>query len=197
MSVGTLTTHTSLLARLTEGKDADAWREFCARYGDLIRGFAGRQALQAADCEDVLQEVLLGMSRAMPGFEYDRSKGMFRSYLKTVTVHAISKIRCQKRGQVSLEQVEEATRTALGSADVETAWETEWRQHHIARAMRVIAAEFNEANVAAFRAYAIEGREAQNVAATLGMTIGQVYQAKSRILKRLSEIVEKQVEEEG
>ena len=93
--------------------------------------------------------------------------------------------------------MEEATRTALGSADVETAWETEWRQHHIARAMRVIAAEFNEANVAAFRAYAIEGREAQNVAATLGMTIGQVYQAKSRILKRLSEIVEKQVEEEG
>jgi RNA polymerase sigma factor (sigma-70 family) len=191
------TTSCELLQRLVSGDKENAWREFVARYGGLVRGFSQRQGLQSADCDDVLQEVLLGVSRAMPGFEYDPTRGKFRSYLKTVTIHAVSKVRCQSGGQVSLEQIEEATRTALDSAEVETNWEDEWRKHHVTRAMRVIEAAFNEADVAAFRAYAIEGGEAQDVAAALGLSVGQVYQAKSRILKRLGEVVQGQVEEEG
>lgn len=85
----TETTHISLLARLSGGEDPLAWTEFCHRYGELIRNFCRAQHLQPADCDDVLQDVLMSLTKSMPRFEYDPSRGKFRSYLKTITLHAI------------------------------------------------------------------------------------------------------------
>ena len=99
---GQTTTHASLLIRLRDGADSAAWKEFHERYGELIRGFARRRDLQAADCDDVAQEVMLSLSKAMPGFRYDPCKGKFRSYLKTVTLRAIFRKTQQKHGEVAL-----------------------------------------------------------------------------------------------
>jgi len=191
------TTHASLLLRLGEGADPAAWREFFDAYGELIRGFARRQGLQAADGEDVLQDLMLALTRAMPGFEYDPARGKFRSYLKTLALHAIYRKRFQNRGRVELEHLEEATRLADRDESVELDWELEWRRHHVRRAMRTIQAEFNVADCRAFERYAVEGQDARAVAAELGLSTDQVYQAKSRILRRLTELIETQVAEEG
>ena len=94
-------THTSLLARLSDGVDPSAWKEFHDRYSDLILGFAHRYGLQSADRDDVAQEVLLSLSKAMEGFTYDPAKGKFRSYLKTVTLRTIFRILRQKQRQGS------------------------------------------------------------------------------------------------
>lgn len=192
-----LTTHTTLLARLADDTDREAWRDFYERYGELIRGFVRRRGLQPADCDDAVQEVLASLSQAMASFAYDPAKGKFRSYLKTVTLRAIFKIIRQKQGQVDLEHIEEATRAAENDTTAEEAWEAEWRQYHLRQAMRVIEAEFNEADRRAFQQYAVEGVEAREVAAALGMSVDQVYQAKSRILKRLAQLIELQVQDEG
>lgn len=191
------TTHVSLLRRLSEGNDPTAWQEFHDRYAELISGFARRRQLQPADCEDIVQEVLLALSRTMPGFRYDPGRGKFRSYLKTITLHAIFKRRAREHGEVNLEHIEQATRAAADEEDVEAAWEAEWRQYHLRQAMRTITAEFNDSDQQAFQQYAIEGRGAQETAAALNLSVDQVYQAKSRILRRLSELVEQQVRDEG
>lgn len=197
MLVGTLSTHISLLERLAEGGDEAAWREFCDRYGELIYSFAQRRGLQSADCDEIGQEVKMALARSMPGFRYDPAKGKFRSYLKAVTERTVTRQLCKKRGEVSLEEVETATKMAIGDAVVEDAWELEWRQYHVRRAMVTIRAEFNKRDVAAFEAYAFEGRDAEEVAAAQGMSVGHVYTLKSRIMTRLSELVRQQVEEEG
>jgi RNA polymerase sigma-70 factor (ECF subfamily) len=192
-----LTTHTTLLARISAGADPDAWREFQDRYAELILRFAHRHGLQPADCEEVLQDVLTALSQAMPGFRYDPAKGKFRSYLKTVTAHAVYRRLSQKRPMVPLED-EEAARAAYAvEPESEQAWEAEWRQYHLRRAISKIASEFNRADLAAFDAYALGGQSAQAVAVALGLSIDQVYQAKSRILRRLTELIAEQVSEEG
>ena len=191
------TTHVSLLQRLSDGQDPAAWQEFCDRYAELIRGFALRRDLQPADCDDVGQEVLLSLSKSMPGFQYDPSKGKFRSYLKTVTLHVILKKRMAERGQVDWERVAQATQAACADEDTEAAWEAEWRQYHLRRAMQTIAAEFNSADRQAFQRYALDGREVRETAQALNLSTDQVYQAKSRILRRLAELIEQQVQEEG
>lgn len=191
------TTHVTLLKRLADGQDHAAWSEFHERYGELIRSFARRRGLQAADCDDVLQEVLVSLNRSMPGFEYDPSRGKFRGYLKTVTLRAIFKRRAKAGGAIDLERIEEATRAAARDEQIEESWEAEWRQYHVRRAMQTIEAEFNEADRGAFQRYALEGGDVRETAQELGLSVDSVYQAKSRIVKRLARLIEQQVEEEG
>lgn len=190
-------THATLLARVADGGDPTAWTEFCARYGDTIRGFAVRQGLQGADCEDIVQDVLVALTKSLPGFEYDPARGKFRSYLKTAVLHAVFRHRRQAKGPVQLEEIENATRAAAADATIDEAWEGEWRQYHLRQAMRMIEVEFSPADCAAFQKYAVDGGDARETAATLGLSVDQVYQAKTRILKRLSQIIAAQVADEG
>ncbi|MDZ4754701.1 MAG: hypothetical protein SGJ11_09415 [Phycisphaerae bacterium] len=74
----TRTTHVTLLERLAEGEDRHAWREFCDRYGDLIRGFARRAGCSENDADDVLPDVLAALLSVMPSFRYDPERGRFR-----------------------------------------------------------------------------------------------------------------------
>ena len=192
--MGSYTTHITLLERLSGEGSASAWREFCDRYGPVIRGFARRWGAQPADCDEVVQDVLTALTKAMPGFQYDPAKGKFRSYLKTVTLRALGKKSRQKRGDVSLDEGIHAD--PEGSASDEH-WEEEWRQYHLRMAMRTIAVEFNGQDRVAFEDYALRGRDAGETAEALGLSVDQVYQAKSRILKRLTQLIETQVKDEG
>lgn len=191
------TTHVSLLQRLASGRGGDSgpWNDFCDRYGDLIRGYARRRGMQPNDCDDIVQDVLLSLTKAMPGFQYDPAKGRFRSYLFTVVSHAVQRTWCQKNGERPLD--DGAASFISDGSDADEQWETEWRQHHLRLAMKTIAAEFNPADRAAFESYAIDGRTVHETAQALGMTADQVYQAKSRILRRLSAVIHDQVQDEG
>lgn len=190
------TTHGTLLARLNGGGDTAAWREFCDRYEELIRAFARRRGLSAVDCDDVLQDVMLALTKSMPGFRYDPGKGKFRSYLKTVTLHALLRRSRQNSNAAPLEVGDGSVSRAIEDETEET-WETEWRQYHLRTAMKAVRAEFNAADLDAFERYAVNGEDAASVARTLGLSVDQVYQAKSRVLKRLSQVIAHQVEEEG
>jgi RNA polymerase sigma-70 factor (ECF subfamily) len=191
------TTHISLLARLTEGQDQTAWAEFSERYEELIRSFARRRGLAAADQDDVVQDVMLALTKSMPGFEYDPAKGKFRSYLKTVVMRAISRRWCQNAAPGPLVQAESAAGVVPAADDAEETWEAEWRQYHLRTALREVRAQFNQTDLAAFDLYGRQGRSAPETAQTLGLSLDQVYQAKSRILSALSGVIARQVEEEG
>ena len=191
-----VSTHKSLLVRLANREDA-AWVEFCNRYGELIQNFARQRGLQEPDRKDILQEVLFSLWKSMPGFEYDPSKGKFRSYLKTVVVHAVYRKSCQIGREESLEDVGTAVAAAMADKHIEDSWEHEWRQYHLRRAMREIEGEFNQTDRTAFDLYALEGQDVSEVGAVLGMNKDAIYQAKSRIKKRLTELIHQQVEEEG
>ena len=185
-------TQTDLLRRIGE-HDEEAWKEFRDRYAGLIRSVARRRGLQDSDCDDALQNVMLALTRSMPAFQYDPAKGKFRSYLKTVVLRAISPKSCQGVTPVSLEHYD----AAVGDAAFEDVWEQQWREYHLQRAMLTIESEFNEADQRAFQLYAREGRDASATAAELNMSVDQVYQAKSRIARRLAVVIGEQVHEEG
>ena len=57
-------------------------------YGRLIHEWCRRCGLQEADAEDVTQEVLKKLYRNIGDFKYDRGKGTFLAWLKTVTRNA-------------------------------------------------------------------------------------------------------------
>lgn len=192
-----LTTHTTLLNRLSAGQDNAAWADFVSRYGELIRSFARVRGLQSSDCDDLLQDVLISLSKSMPGFEYDPERGRFRSFLKTVVVRAISRRFRKAHAAAPLDENDQAEGASDGDAELDDQWELEWRQYHLRTAMRVVEMEFNEADLMAFKHYAVDGNSPQATAELTGLNPNQIYKAKSNILKRLGEIIAQQVEEEG
>jgi len=112
-------------------------------------------------------------------------------------LHTIYRKSCQIGREQSLEDVRPAVDAAMADMHIEENWEQEWRQYHLRLAMRKIDAEFNETDRTAFELYALEGQDVSEVATVLGMSTDQVYQAKSRIKNRLTELIAQQVEEEG
>jgi RNA polymerase sigma-70 factor (ECF subfamily) len=180
---------------MTAGVDRDVWLEFFDQYADLILGFARSRGLQESDREDVLQAVLAALVRAMPGFRYDRQRGRFRSLLWTMTRRAIVDHVRQERRSPTV-PLDGTDGLAAPSAAEEEAWELEWRQHHLRRALRAVEHEFSEANMQAFHRYVVGGAPPEDVARSLGISVEQVYQAKSRILKRLSAAIEQQRRDE-
>jgi RNA polymerase sigma-70 factor (ECF subfamily) len=131
----------------------------------------------------------------MPDFRYDRTRGRFRSLLSTMTRRAIVDQVRQKRREASVPLADSAEVAAPTAAE-EEAWELEWRQHHLRRALRVVEREFSETNMQAFQRYVVGGASPEDVARSLGISVEQVYQAKSRILKRLSAAIEQQRRDE-
>ena len=188
-------THITLLRALHGDQRDAAWEAFVDRYGELIRTMARRQGLHDQDAEDVLQDVLLTLSRTLPGFEYDPAQGRFRSFLKTIVVRTVFARFRQKRRASTQEALETLMPGSVPGFDEQ--WEDEWRQYHLRRAMQRATAESNESDVAAFRAYAVEQRSANEVSEALGISIDRVYQAKSRVLARVKELVAEQIDEEG
>ena len=70
-------TRASLLLQLKEKSD-DAWTEFLSVYEQALLRFCSSKGLQHADCDDVIQDVLVAVMNKLPLWETDRGKGSFR-----------------------------------------------------------------------------------------------------------------------
>ena len=86
---GDLSTSSTLLFRIRDVSDSEAWGQFLERYTPRIYAWCRRYQLQESDASDITQEVLTKLIKAMQSFEYDASRGSFRGWLKTVTNNAI------------------------------------------------------------------------------------------------------------
>src|SRR5262245_22647225 len=77
-------TRASLLVRLRDADDADAWRTFVELYAPLVYSLGRKHGLQDADAADLTQEVFASVAAAVRSLEYDPRRGRFRAWLYTV-----------------------------------------------------------------------------------------------------------------
>src|SRR3954471_2796011 len=79
-----LTTSRTLLDRLRDRGDAQAWHLWVSVYEPWLRGWLTRQRLQPADADDVLQDVLVAVRQGLPAFQHNGRAGAFRAWLRTI-----------------------------------------------------------------------------------------------------------------
>jgi RNA polymerase sigma-70 factor (ECF subfamily) len=187
-----------LLARLRDPRDRPAWAEFVAIYGPLIYEYGRRRGLQDADASDLVQEVLRAVMAAADRFRYDPERGSFRGWLLTVTRNELGRL--ARRGRVLGAGEGGTTHLAVlaelpGDED-EDRWGLEYRQRIFAWAAERVRPSFRQATWEAFWRTAVLDRPAEEVASELGMTVGALYIARSRVLARIREAVSS-VEGEG
>jgi RNA polymerase sigma-70 factor (ECF subfamily) len=185
-------TRASLLLRLRDPGDGDAWREFVALYAPLVYGYARKRGLQDADAADLSQEVLGAVAGAVGRLEYDPRRGAFRNWLFTVVRRKLSNWQAARRnrgqgsGDTATHQLLEQCPAPEGE---EAEWEAEWERRLFAWACDQVRRDVTEATWQAFWRTAVDGQPGKQVAADLGMTAGAVYLARNRVLLRLKELV--------
>lgn len=183
------TTRASLLIRVRDASDAQAWTEFVELYAPLVYGFARRHGLQDADAADLTQEVLRSVAGAVKRLDYDPQRGTFRAWLYTITRNKLNTFLTRRRreargtGDTAMQGLLE--NQPAQEEDAAARWQQDYEQRIFAWAAHSVRAESEESTWQAFWLTALEGRPAVEVAAELGMTVGAVYVAKSRVLARL------------
>ena len=184
-------TRPSLLVRLRDARDGDAWRQFVELYAPLVYRYARRHRLQDADAADLTQEVLRAVSGAVGRFDYDPGRGSFHGWVYTLAHRKLCDFLTRRRRQ---EQGSGDTATQGLLADLPAPegeqWERDYERRVFVWAAGRARAEFREATWQAFWQTAVEGRPAAEVAGALGMSVGAVYIAKSRVQARLKALVQ-------
>jgi RNA polymerase sigma-70 factor (ECF subfamily) len=187
-------TRASLLVRIRDGHDQEAWRQFVQIYAPVVYGFARKRGLQDADAADVMQDVLRRVAGAAARLEYNPSRGSFRGWLYTVARNRIFTFLEAKQhdhgrasggtdAHVRLESV------SISEWDSARSWDDEYERNLLAVAMQHVQTEVQPATWQAFWQTAVEGKQAQAVGKAVGISAGAVYVARSRVLARLKEEV--------
>src|ERR1700676_3542520 len=143
-------TRPSLLARIRDPHDQEAWRQFVDLYAPLIYGLARKRGLQDADAADVTQEVFRSISSAAQRSAYDPARGTFRGWLFTVTRNKINDAFDRKRNHP---QGSGDTGTQMFLNDVsetEESWDREFKQQLFNLAAKRVEGDFAAATWQAF-----------------------------------------------
>ena len=187
------TTRASLVLRLRDPRDAEAWERLVEVYAPMLHRFAMRQGLQEADASDVTQDVLRRVSGAIRRLEYDPTRGSFRGWLLTITRNEVRRL-LTSRARKPLRTGEGTTLIRRLEAEPANAereqWEAEFQRSALRHALGEAKKRVKDTTWSAFVETALEGREAADVATELGMTVGAVWVAKSRVLTRIREIAD-------
>ena len=191
-------TRPSLLVRIKDHRDRQAWGQFVEIYAPLVYELARRRGLQDSDAADLTQEVLRSVSSAITRLDYDPRKGTFRGWLFTVTRNALNSF-FEAQQRVPRGSGDSAVQAWLEERPVpeeeSAVWDQEYQTRLLAYAADQVRASFEDATWQAFWQTAVEGKPGKEVAASLGMTVGAVYIAKSRVLSRIKDQVRQLVDE--
>jgi RNA polymerase sigma-70 factor (ECF subfamily) len=187
------TTRPSLLVRIRDSRDQEAWRQFVQVYGPVVYGYGRRRGLQDADAADLTQEVLRAVSLAAGRLDYDPRRGSFCGWLFTVAHHKLHDLvaRQQRPGRGSgdsgVQEWLEGQPERPGDAAL---WDEEYERRLFTWAAGRVRPGFHDSTWQAFWQSAVEGRSGKDVAEALGMTVAAVYLAKSRVMARLRQEIQ-------
>jgi RNA polymerase sigma-70 factor (ECF subfamily) len=191
-------TRPSLLVRIRDPRDGQAWAQFVEVYAPLIYGFARKHGLQDADAADLTQEVLRVLPAAAQRLDYDPARGSFRGWLFTVVRNKLRNFterQRQPRGTGDTEMQHRLAEQPGRNEDPTKAWDQAYQRRVFTWAAEQVRGSVTEATWQAFWQTAVEGKGGKEAAASLGMTVAAVYLAKSRVMARLKEQVRELTEE--
>lgn len=185
-------TRNSLIARLGDGADVEAWHEFSQVYRPLIVRMGLAKGLQRADAEDLAQTILVSISGAIGKWQ-PAGPAKFRTWLKRIADNAILNALTRKKpdlaaGGTSVDQLLNSSQRPEGP-DTELL-QLEYRRGVFHWAANKIRDEFTETTWQAFWLTAVESQPAETVGQTLGRNRGSIYAAKSRVMSRLLQQVD-------
>jgi RNA polymerase sigma-70 factor (ECF subfamily) len=178
------TTSASLLARVRQLGDVEAWGRFVRTYSPVLHGWARHMGLKHDDATDLVQDVFAVLVQKLPEFDYDSHK-RFRGWLWTVTRRRW--VERRRRAALPVEHGRDPDDVAAAVAAAPELDEAEFRAYLIQHIVPGLRGNFHESTWRAFWKHVVEGRPVAEVAAEEGLSVASVYKAKLRVTAHLQQ----------
>ncbi len=188
-------TRLSLIGRLHNKDDGEAWLEFVQIYEPLIKTIVQRRGLQYADAVEVTQDVLSRVANSIAKWKPDPNKGSFRGWLYRVTRNlTIDYVRKNKTlpttdGEVDIEQL------VSPSEEDSQEFRLEYERQLFTWAAGQVQSSFKTDNWQAFWLTAVDEKSVDEVSEQLNISSGRIYLARFRVMERISSVIKKRLED--
>mgnify|MGYP001827393455 CR=1 FL=1 len=182
-------TSLSLLERLRQSPENEGWNRLADLYTPLIRAWLRRYDVQDSDANDLVQEVLLAVSKDLSKFEHRGLPGAFRGWLKAILVNRLRKFwrardrRPQARGDSDIDA--RLAQLDDPASEMSQIWNREHDQYVLRQLLALAEPHFAPNTWKAFCRVALDGARPDVVAAELEISLNAVCLAKSRVLRML------------
>lgn len=186
-------TRQSLLERLRDLDDAEAWQEFFNTYWKLIYCAAVKSGLSDDEAEEVVQEAVIGVARKMGTFRYDPQVCSFKGWLMRVTrcriIDHLRKRQTQPQSFVPLPSDTTTTGAGLQIADpsaelrFEGMWDEEWRKNLVDAAMERVKQSVKPEHYQIFYLHSVKNMPARDIGQLLGVSAAKVYVVRHRVAR--------------
>jgi RNA polymerase sigma-70 factor (ECF subfamily) len=187
-----LNTSTTLL-QLVKNRDEGAWQRLTQLYGPLVYHWCRKSGLSAEDSADMLQDVYRSIVQHIENFEKSAQHGSFRGWLWTITRNRIVDFHRTTTDKARATGGSEMLRQLQNLPDQEPDDQTESgisaSDGLTSRALQIIKAEVKESTWLAFWRSTVDEIDPSTVATELGISVESVWQAKSRVLRRLRQLL--------
>ncbi len=188
-------TRPSLLVRLRDPQDERAWMEFLDIYEPLIYRLARRKGFQHADAIDLSQEVFLAVAAAIDRWDPDPAQGSFRGWLfriaRNLMINLLIKQKKNPQTAGNTEMTELLTQQPVSDAEDSALFDREYKREMFGWAAEQIRGDFRESTWKAFWLSSVEGQPIKQVATKLDLSLGAVYIARSRVMARLRQTIQR------
>jgi RNA polymerase sigma factor (sigma-70 family) len=188
-------TRASLIVRLSDARNEEAWHEFVRLYEPVVYRLARRRGFQHADAEELVQEVMLAVARAAEGWVPDPERGRFRTWLHRIARNLMVNFLPRRKNQVWGTGKSDMQQMLEVESDPQSAvtqlFEVEYRRETFRWAASQVEREVKGTTWQAFWLSTIEDLPAAEVASQLKISVGSVYIARSRVMARLRRLVDK------
>ena len=188
-----------MAAQPVTDEEESAWKRFVELYEPVIRAYATVEGVPPGDVDDVAQDVFMRLVGIMRRDGYDRSRGRFRTYLRTVMrrvlidrFRRLTADRAQLREPLDEDETQADDSLSHSAAsqppDASAAFEKKWNEARFKALLEHVFTRtaLSEQSRAIYRANVLEGGETGEVARRFGVTPAVVRQVKSRVNRMIA-----------
>jgi RNA polymerase sigma-70 factor, ECF subfamily len=192
-------TRETLIRRLPNAADAQAWDQFVEIYEPLLFRLAQAKGFQSADAEDFVQEVLSAVAKAIGRWVANPDRGSFRVWLfrvaQNLAINFLTRPKHQRLGSGDGQIERLLNDTPAKGGDSTELYQLEYRRELFRWAADHVRDAVSQPQWLAFWQTSVEGKPIVEVAKSLRMSVGNVYIARSRIAKRIREMIQSHEEQ--
>jgi len=187
-------TSPTLIEKVKNSDDNIAWARFYQKYKPIIRSAASRHGLRPDEVDEVLQTVMGKVGGKIGDFIYQKEKGGFRNWIRTIVrFTAIDILRKRSRKEMAEVQLPADDELEVEEVDDSAVQElAELRGILIPEAMKIVRAKVNiSSDNARILSALYNGQSAKDISAATGFKA----QAVHNVLHRYREVFEEAVKE--